>query len=374
MKIIMAAAVGAVVVAVGILSYRLGVKVIKIYIIPPRVAEILREQRRPQDPWTKNRVMKMFRMTGVMRNCVKSVVFLFLLGFYVVQICYQTDVFGYYFNCKGMDVSATSIDNGTDILRSSQCRTRIKDKFTVWGMHYNTATGILTFLLGFYVSTVVSNWWTKVTTIPDPGSILMMLGGLTEDISDIPYNSEVSLTNPETVIEVKKMIGRYCLLSWTMCYNTVSPALVNKFGSVDNLVKKGLLMEREVAALQVILIFPPDILVSQVDRYSEDTLFSDKWWLPLNWAISLSNKIGHTAHQKSNLFPKFIERLLNFQDSLDNQKTCQENQLPIFYKNVRILPQIFTTNHHHYYHPPPPQRFSVPKKKHANVLRGLQRF
>lgn len=63
--------------------------------------------------------------------------------------------------------------------------------------------------------------------------------------------TKVCLTSHLAAVEAKKLISRYCLLSWTLCCTTFSLPLQHQFGSPEQLVEKGLLRQRELEALQV---------------------------------------------------------------------------------------------------------------------------
>ena len=123
----------------------------------------------------------------------------------------------------------------------------------------------LTFLLGFYVSRIVACWWNQVCGIPDIDNTVLMFAGLasTENHKfslplqnvDTNQNTETSedSTNdfPRAVLEAEKMIARYGLLSWTLCYNSISPIFRKEFGTFDALKKKKLLHAREETELRV---------------------------------------------------------------------------------------------------------------------------
>ena len=66
----------------------------------------------------------------------------------------------------------------------------------------------------------------QVQGIPDPKGPLLMLGGLVKNPD--PKHPTTDVTSTTGVLEAKKMIARYCLLSWTMCYNTFNNSNNNK--------------------------------------------------------------------------------------------------------------------------------------------------
>ena len=94
-----------------------------------------------------------------------------------------------------------------------------------------------------------------MNSIPDAEGPQVMLGGLIKPDPDQPQDS---LTSPGAVLEAQKMVARYCLLAWTMCFSTFSQPLERSFSSepegkfsARELIKKGLLREEELRVLQV---------------------------------------------------------------------------------------------------------------------------
>ena len=89
--------------------------------------------------------------------------------------------------------------------------------------------------------------------IPDVESPQIMLGGL---VKTEPKQPLTSLTSSGAVLEARKMVARYCLLAWAMCYSTISQPLEKSFSpegkfSTKALIDKGLLRDRELSVLQV---------------------------------------------------------------------------------------------------------------------------
>ena len=62
---------------------------------------------------------------------------------------------------------------------------------------------------------------------------------------------QTAVTSATGVLEARKMVARYCLLAWTMCYNTFRGPLADEYSTTGQLLDKGLLQDRERTALQV---------------------------------------------------------------------------------------------------------------------------
>lgn len=187
---------------------------------------------------------------------------------------------------------------------------------------------IITFLLGFYVSSLLKRYWTKVSRVPDAEDALVALGGLTTEKAE----EVTKVTSPSGVNEAKKMVARYCLLAWTMCFNTFSQPLAENFGRVDQLVEKGLLTEEEQAQLLEV----PTKAAGEERRVAR--LASDMWWVPLAWAINLVNKTGNEkAPAEQRVLkdcPAMVSHLVRYKLALDENKSMAENRLPNFYQQT----------------------------------------
>jgi hypothetical protein len=148
---------------------------------------------------------------------------IFLLLYYIIQICYQLDMF-----C-GLDDDDDDddhkVDDGEDdVLKEnsnesnsrSVCRNRVKLYFSFWDEHERTMTRIITFLLGFYVSMIGKRWWdqvlslwsqflfeapfSQVSKLPDMDNLCLVLGGL------VWAQPEPGPTSPEAAFHLRRLL------------------------------------------------------------------------------------------------------------------------------------------------------------------------
>ena len=196
---------------------------------------------------------------------------IFLAAYYFLQCHYQFD---WGFLCpEGIwNETCKTYTNKSMPLRGFQpkdqhtecCRKWTKVKYEEWGKRATSLTSIITFLLGFYVSRIVVTWWSRVASIPDIENSLLMLAGLVSSNNpkfQLPADEDQTQSNGETkvkstqfpigVLEAKKMIARYGLLSWTLCFSTISPSFKRNFKTLEQLKDKGLLKEREKCEVMV---------------------------------------------------------------------------------------------------------------------------
>jgi len=288
---------------------------------------------------------------------------IFLLLYYIVQWQYQAD--------KGL-LCPRNIWSDTECAKSPNpntslpllgrngmfqlaekehtkcCRKWTKKKYEEWGERATKLSSLLTFLLGFYVARIVSSWWSQVCGIPDIDNLVLMFAGLASSENhkftlplrrkDANQNTETSYDSstdfPRAVLEAEKMIARYGLLSWTLCFNTMSPIFRKEFGTFEKLKEKGLLHPREQEELKAV-------------SKTSDKVSCELWSTPLTWAVTLMKEIGPNGRtyeqdgkEKENqrIIPKdhkdMLACLLKFKAALDLQKAKSDNSLPNFYKHV----------------------------------------
>ena len=180
---------------------------------------------------------------------------------------------------------------------------------------------LLTFFLGFYVSLMLLRWWRQVSGVPTIADICQKLHGIVGVDSDDRY-SQYFVENQQ---EFKKRIARYCLLSWTMCLSGFSLPLKQRFSTEREYIAKGLLTIEEYNRL-----VESSPVKATIDGWT------DKWYIPLNWA-ALSMNIASNENivqndSKSKMIPaehKYLVSILNkFQSQLVTLTHYFENRVP----------------------------------------------
>ena len=202
--------------------------------------------------------------------------FFFLLCYYALQLHYQYDVgflcptnIWHKTECQRFKTNVSTPLRGLEAKHQEFehvecCRKWTKAKYEEWGKRATSLTTIITFLLGIYVGRIITGWWSRVASIPDIENSLLMLAGLVSSNNpkfQLPADEDQTQSNGETkvkstqfpigVLEAKKMIARYGLLSWTLCFSTISPSFKRNFKTLEQLKEKGLLKEREKSEVTV---------------------------------------------------------------------------------------------------------------------------
>jgi len=295
---------------------------------PERVGQILKRQRQDRNPTTCcGRVLPIAWMSFGLSSTSRRVLIWplsFLILYYVIQASYQYEnqllcMFAH------IDVANNASARGFSNAKID-CYKDIKVKFTEWSQKSKLIIRIITFLLGFYVSTIFKQYRSKINTIPDAENPVLEIGGLANERTEDAFKGE--LVSPVGVTEWKRTMARYCLLSWTMCFNTISQPLASKLGTGDQLVEKGLITKEELTAL----------VGPNTENEDLASLSSDLWWIPIAWALNLVNKMGIHAESAKRIIQKDHNKatgaLVKFKMALEAQKTQAETRLPSFYKRT----------------------------------------
>ena len=114
----------------------------------------------------------------------------------------------------------------------------------------------LSFILGFYVTQVVTRWWGQFTTLAWPDTLAMNL------LSYLPGSGKPK--------KIRRLVIRWANLANILALRRMSTEIARRFPTCDHLIDAGLLTELELVKL---------------DRVMEtsDSLYPI-YWVPLQWA------------------------------------------------------------------------------------------
>ncbi|KAK2842365.1 hypothetical protein Q5P01_012565 [Channa striata] len=115
----------------------------------------------------------------------------------------------------------------------------------------------VSFVLGFYVTLVVSRWWGQFENVPWPDRLAALVGGHVRGAD-------------ETSRLTRRTLMRYANLSGVLIYRSVSTAVYKRFPTMEHLVQAGLMTSEEL-------------------RHLEDLPSPhNKFWVPCMWFVSLA--------------------------------------------------------------------------------------
>ncbi|CAI2351018.1 unnamed protein product [Caenorhabditis sp. 36 PRJEB53466] len=123
----------------------------------------------------------------------------------------------------------------------------------------------LTFMLAFFVSIIVERWRTTFSNM-----------GWIENCA-LTVNAIIVSKCDEARL-IRRSIIRYLVLAQIMTFRDISIRVRRRFPNIDSIMKAGFLTEEEEEKLE------------NVD------LAYNKYWVPVNWAISLANKANSQGY------------------------------------------------------------------------------
>nr|XP_046250804.1 bestrophin-1 isoform X1 [Scatophagus argus] len=133
---------------------------------------------------------------------------------------------------------------------------RLFEKLSIYCDRYAELIPV-SFVLGFYVTFVVSRWWGQFENVPWPDRLAALVGG------HVRGADEASRLTRRTLM-------RYANLSGVLIYRSVSTAVYKRFPTMEHLVQAGLMTSEEL-------------------RHLEDLPSPhNKFWVPCMWFVSLA--------------------------------------------------------------------------------------
>jgi hypothetical protein len=165
----------------------------------------------------------------------------------------------------------------------------------------------LVFVLGFFVTQVVSRWWNQLKTIPSPSSLSV-------------YVSSTLHGQDEMARAMRRTIVRYAVASISMVFRKISPRVKKRFPKFADYVTVGLLHENEVV-----------ILEDFTKTYPKMALF----WLPIVWAATIAGKARQLGKIRSDQsLQTIIDELNKIRGSCGGLSSYLSVGIPLVYTQV----------------------------------------
>ena len=168
----------------------------------------------------------------------------------------------------------------------------------------------LSFVLGFYVSIVMTRWWNQYMVIPWPDSIAVFVSATIHG-------------NDERGRLMRRTIVRYVCVCLTLVLAMVSPRVKKRFPTMEHFVDTGLLLENELAIFQ-----------------SLNTKFPkpSKHWLPIVWASSIVTRARKEGRIRDDFAVKtLIDELNKFRGLCGSLMHYDTISVPLVYTQVVTL-------------------------------------
>ncbi|XP_011185838.1 bestrophin-1 isoform X4 [Zeugodacus cucurbitae] len=168
----------------------------------------------------------------------------------------------------------------------------------------------LSFVLGFYVSIVMTRWWNQYTSIPWPDPIAVFVS------SNVHGQDERGRV-------MRRTIMRYVCLCLTMVLINVSPRVKKRFPDLTHLVDAGLLNDNEKAIIES--------MNKGFPRHS-------KHWLPIVWAASIITRARKEGRIRDDFAVKtIIDELNKFRGQCGLLISYDTISVPLVYTQVVTL-------------------------------------
>ncbi|CAJ0932930.1 unnamed protein product, partial [Mesorhabditis belari] len=199
---------------------------------------------------------------------------------------------------------------GIDVLFDARDRPKIKEQFRTLCLQFNEYTKLipLTFLLGFYVSNVVSRWWRQFETLSWPEDIISLLCLV------IPKDDEKSQRR-------RHVIARYLNLTSALAWRDVSSKIRLRFPKVRDLITAGLLTDKEYIILE--------------EHYA--TCPAIRWMAPLHWVQQILQDEVKDNNPTTSLVNNFVTELKLYRQSFRKLFSYDWVCVPLVYTQVAAL-------------------------------------
>ncbi|GAB6021312.1 hypothetical protein CHUAL_003926 [Chamberlinius hualienensis] len=201
----------------------------------------------------------LFKWRGSVYKLVYKELLLFSFGYAIISVIYRTAL--------------------------SETRKRVFEQVSLFCAHYIDLIP-LSFVLGFYVTTIVQRWWTQFTTIPFPDKLM---NTVTLYVSG----------NDERGRLIRRTLMRWWNLSFVLMMRTISVAVKKRFPAEQHLVEAGFMTQEEL------------------ELYDSIHTKINKFWIPMNWFIKLVDQTRIEGRTREGAALKHILEELNlFRNSL----------------------------------------------------------
>lgn len=168
----------------------------------------------------------------------------------------------------------------------------------------------LSFVLGFYVSVVMTRWWDQYTTIPFPDNLAVFVS------TNVHGQDERGRV-------MRRTIMRYVCTCITMTFTMISPSVKKRFPNLDYFVKAGLIEQNEKD-----IIFDLD---QKSPNYS-------KQWLPIVWAASIITRARKEGRVRDDFAVKtMIDELNKIRGQCGMLLNFDHISVPLVYTQVVTL-------------------------------------
>ncbi|CAG0893223.1 unnamed protein product [Darwinula stevensoni] len=172
----------------------------------------------------------------------------------------------------------------------------------------------LTFLMGFYVTTVVNRWWQHWDALPWPDNTAVFVTVYLEGQASISSFQQLSKT-------MRRTIMRYMNLAMVHAFSLISVPVQKRFPTLQHLVTAGLLEENELPIL---------------DKMSKSV--KKIYWMPLVWAATLATKARREGKIRDDMALRgILDHIVEYRRRCGRSLHIDLINVPLVYSQVVTL-------------------------------------
>ncbi|RXG71569.1 Bestrophin-2 [Armadillidium vulgare] len=164
----------------------------------------------------------------------------------------------------------------------------------------------VTFVLGFYISLVVTRWWGQFESLPWPDNLAILV------------SNSVQGRDVRTRM-MRRTIVRYANLAFVLTLRMISPKMQKRFPTFDHLITEGYLLDTEKNLLEGTI------------KDANGNIY----WVPLVWAVSLIESARKEYYIKNDLAVQVVLKEINiFRGKCGSLLSYDRISIPLVYTQV----------------------------------------
>ncbi|CAH1966532.1 unnamed protein product [Acanthoscelides obtectus] len=168
----------------------------------------------------------------------------------------------------------------------------------------------LSFVLGFYVSVIMTRWWNQYTSIPHPDPLAVFVSATIHG-------------QDERGRVMRRTIMRYVCCCVAMIFTMISPRVKKRFPTLDHFVEAGMLQQSE-----------RDIIADLDKKFPK----YPKHWLPIVWASSIVTRARKEGRIRDDFAVKtLVDELNKFRGQCGILLQYDHINIPLVYTQVVTL-------------------------------------
>ncbi|KAL1283572.1 Bestrophin-3 [Trichinella pseudospiralis] len=162
----------------------------------------------------------------------------------------------------------------------------------------------LTFILGFYVSMVVTRWWDVFMNIGWPDRIVLQVACYVQSAD-------------QKGRMIRRTVARYLNLAQTLVLRDISSAVKKRFPTIEMVIQSGFMNEEELK------------------QYEEVKCLHHKYWIPIQWCCTLLCKARKESLIENDLLlNQMIDDIMNYRQNLMMLLNYDWISVPLVYTQV----------------------------------------